>query len=218
MIAATLRDTESCALVPYGSQRCLRSPPMRAFSFFRRLTMGRPSKLSDAKWEELKQRLAKGEKAADLAREYNVSKAAISTRVSKRIETIKTVANQIVTAEEALSSLSISEQLLTVSLANDLRAISTHLAGAAKFGAATAHRLNGIAHSKVQEIDDAAPLDAGSLDALKGVAVLTKLANDASQIGVNLLAANKDMIKEANQGKNQDPAVFLREVAALLPN
>ncbi len=93
-----------------------------------------------------------------------------------------------------------------------------HLAGAAKFGAATAHRLSGIAHNKVQEIDDAAPLDAKSLDALKGVAVLTKLANESSQIGVNLLAANKEMIKEANQAKGQNPAEFLREVAALLPN
>lgn len=191
---------------------------MAGFFIYGRLQMGRPSKLSDAKWEELKQRLAKGEKAADLARKYNVSKAAISTRVSKRIETIKTVANQIVTAEEALSSLSISEQLLTVSIANDLRAISTHLAGAAKYGAATAHRLNGIANAKAQEIDDAAPLNAGSFDALKGISVLTKLANDASQIGVNLLAANKEVIKEMNTGKSDDPGTLLKELVKHLPN
>jgi hypothetical protein len=180
--------------------------------------MGRPSKLTDAQWEELKGRLARGEKAADLAKEYDVSKTAISNRVSKRIETVKDVANQIVKTEEALRSLPVSEQLLAVSLATELAAVSMHLAGAAKFGAATAHRLSGIAHAKVQEIDDAKPLGDESLTALKGVAVLTKLANESSQIGLNLLAANKDMIKEANQGKNQDPALFLREVAALLPN
>ena len=180
--------------------------------------MGRPSNLTDAQWEELKGRIARGEKPADLAREYGVSKSAISTRVSKRIETVKSVANQIVKTEEALRGLPVSEQLLAVSLASELSAVSMHLAGAAKFGAATAHRLSGIAHAKVQEIDDAAPLDAKSFDALKGVAVLTKLANESSHIGVNLLAANKDMIKEANQGKGQDPAQFLREVAALLPN
>lgn len=93
-----------------------------------------------------------------------------------------------------------------------------HLAGAAKYGASTAHRLSGIANAKVMEIDDAAPLTDASLLSLKGVAVLTKVANEASQIGVNLLAANKDMIKEANQGNGQDPAAFLREVAALLPD
>jgi hypothetical protein len=180
--------------------------------------MGRPSKLTDAQWDTIKKRLAAGEKAADLSREFKVSKTAISHRVSKRIETIKTVANQLVSAEEALRSLPLSEQLLTISLADDLRAISTHLAGAGKYGAATAHRLAGIANAKVQEIDDAAPLDEKSMEALKGVAVLTKLANEASTIGVNLLAANKEVIKDMNAGKGDDPVLLLKEIALLLPN
>lgn len=92
-----------------------------------------------------------------------------------------------------------------------------HLAGAAKFGSATAHRLSGIAHGKVAEIDDAAPLDEKSLESLKGVAVLTKMANDASQIGVNLLAANKEMIRDLNAGK-QSTADLLRELESKLPN
>jgi hypothetical protein len=167
--------------------------------------MGRPSKLTDKQWDEVKKRLAGGEKAADLAREYGVSKTAISTRVSKRIETVKSVANQIVSAEEALKSLPVSEQLLTLSLADDLRAISRHLAGAGKFGAATAHRLSGIANAKVQEIDDAAPLDEKSLEALKGVAVLTKLANEAAQIPIGLLQANKETVKELNQAAKPVP-------------
>jgi len=160
--------------------------------------MGRPSKLTEAKWEELKARLAKGERAADLAREYGVSKTAISVRVSKRAETVKEVANQLVAAERALRELPVSEQLSALSLADDLRAISTHLASAAKFGSATAHRLAGIAHAKVQEIDDAAPLTDESLESLKGVAVLTKMANDASQVGLNLLAANKERVNRIN--------------------
>jgi hypothetical protein len=85
--------------------------------------------------------------------------------------------------------------LQALTLADELRAISSHLAGAAKFGAATAHRLSGIAHAKVQEIDDAAPLNG---DSLRDVAVLTKLANDAGQLGMNLLAANKDTVKSLN--------------------
>lgn len=165
--------------------------------------MGRPSNLTDAKWDELKRRLLAGEKAADLAREYKVSKSAISARVSKRIETVKAVANQALAAEQALKSLPISDQLLAVSLMDNLRSISMHLAGAAKYGAATAHRLSGIAHAEVQKIDDATPLNPESIEALKGVSALTRLANDASIIGRDLLAANKDM---ARKGEGDDPA------------
>lgn len=154
--------------------------------------MARPSKLTDAQWESIGKRLLSGESAAKLSREFRVSKAAISTRFSKRNETIKSVANQIVETERALSFLNVSEQIAARSLADDLKAISEHLAGAARFGAATSHRLAGIAHNKVAEIDDAKPLDEDSLAALKGIAVLTRMANDASEIGLNLLRANKD--------------------------
>ncbi len=171
--------------------------------------MGRPSKLTDAQWEVIKSRVAKGEKPADLAREYKVSKAAVSNRVSKRIETIKTVANQMVSAEQALRSLPVSEQLITISLADDLRAISTHLAGAAKYGAATAHRLSGIANAEVQKIDDAAPLSAQSVESLKGVSALTRLANEASVIGRDLLAANKDMKRKGEGEEPETPSGVL---------
>ena len=93
-----------------------------------------------------------------------------------------------------------------------------HLAGAGKFGAATAHRLSGIAHAKVQEIDDAKPLDAESIESLRGVAVLTKMANESAVIGIGLLAANKDMIKELNAVPVQSKDDMLREIAAILPN
>ncbi len=91
-----------------------------------------------------------------------------------------------------------------------------HLAGAAKYGAASSHRLSGIAHEQVQMIDDAEPEK--SMAAIQRFGALTKLANEASQIPMNLMAANKDMIKDMNSGKNEDPAQFLRDVAALLPN
>ncbi|MET3232274.1 UNVERIFIED_ORG: AcrR family transcriptional regulator [Burkholderia sp. 1263] len=154
--------------------------------------MARPSKLTDAQWESIGKRLLAGESAAALSREFGVSKAAISVRFSKRTEAVKTVAKQIVETERALSFLNVSEQIAARSLADDLKAISEHLAGAARFSAATSHRLAGIAHNKVAQIDDAMPLDETSLASLKGIAVLTRMANDASEIGLNLLRANKD--------------------------
>ncbi len=154
-----------------------------------------------------------------MAREFGVSKTAISVRFSKRIETVKGVAHQLVAAEQALRQLTVSEQLTAVSLADDLRAISTHLAGAGKFGAATAHRLSGIAHAKVQEIDDAAPLDDKSRESLRDVAVLTKLANEAAVIPTGLLSANKDTVKELNQQSRPAPArVLVEMVDASIPD
>lgn len=157
--------------------------------------MGRPSKLTANQWEELGKRLVAGEKAADLSREYKVSKTAISARFSKRIETVKTVANQLVGAEIALRALPVSEQVQALNLADELRAISMHSASAAKYGMATAHRLSALAHSEVAKVDDADPL--ASMEALRGVAALTKIANDSAHIGLNLLAANKDAAKQA---------------------
>lgn len=180
--------------------------------------MGRPSKLTDRQWSNVEKRLLAGESQGALAKEYKISKAAIQKRFSGRLETVKTVANQLVAAEQALHKLPVSDQLATLTLADELRAISTHLAGAAKFGAATAHRLSGIAHAKVQEIDDAAPLDEKSMESLKGVAVLTKIANEASTIGVNLLAANKDTVREINSGQNSSPGQLLAELVKHLPD
>ena len=152
--------------------------------------MGRPSKLTDLEWKAIGARLLQGHKAADLAREYGVSKTAISVRFSGRSETVRSVAKELVSAEVSLRKLNPTEQVAALSLAEELRSISAHLAGAAKYGAATAHRLAGIGHALVQEVDDADPL--ASMDALKAVAVITKMQNDNAHIGLNLLAANKD--------------------------
>ena len=90
-----------------------------------------------------------------------------------------------------------------------------HLAGAAKFGAATAHRLSGLAHGQVDKIDDANPME--SQEVLQGISALTKMANDSSTIGMNLLNANKDMMREAQAVAQESKAHLLRDIAAILP-
>ena len=182
--------------------------------------MGRPSKLTEAQWEEVRRRVLAGEKPADLAREYGIARGRISERVSKRVEGIKTVAKQIVEAEASLKALPVSEQLDALNLADDLKSISKHLASAARYGSATAHRLSGIAHGKVVEIDDAAPLTDESFAALKGIAALTKMANEASEIGVNLLRANKEEVDRLNSAAaaDRDPARAVRRVELVAMN
>jgi hypothetical protein len=176
--------------------------------------MGRKSALTEKQWQEIEQRLVKGDPCRALAREYGVSEAAIRKRFGTHAKQIKAVANQLATAEVAFAALPISAQISARTLADELKEISTHLAGAARYGAATAHRLSGIAHNKAAEIDDAKPLDAESLESLKGIAVLTKMANESSEIGVNLLRANKEAIDDLNKPQTRTLQQELAELNA----
>ncbi len=160
--------------------------------------MGRKSKLTDKQWSEIQSRLLGGEIPATLAREYGVDKAQITRRFSQPVAQIKTVANQLLEAEDALRALPLPQQIATVALLDTLRSIGGHLAGAANYGAATSHRLSGIAHAKAMEIDDAAPLNEQSLETLKSISALTRIANDAAATGLNLLNANKELAKQTS--------------------
>lgn len=161
--------------------------------------MARNSKLTDKQWAEIERRLTLGESTSALAREFKVGKSTISERFSERTKRVKATAGLIVQAESAFQILSVSEQISARSLADDLKAISMHLAGAGKHGAMTAHRLLGIANFKAQEIDDATPLCEESIESLKGIAVLTKVANSSAEIALNLLRANKETVDSINR-------------------
>lgn len=165
--------------------------------------MARNSKLTDKQWAEIGKRYLADETGRSLAREFGVSETAIRKRFGSQTKQIKKVANQIVAAEEAFSSLPLSSQISARTLADELRAISTHLAGAAKYGAMTAHHLSGVANFKVQEIDDATPLCEESLEALKGISILTKVANSSAEIGLNLLRANKETVDGLNRDSDK---------------
>lgn len=159
--------------------------------------MARPSKLSPEQWLEVERRLAAGEGVRDLAKEYGISPASVSKRsVSKQTKQVQVVAKQLAEAQTALAELPVHQQYVAVSLAEKLRNISDNLAAAASYGAQTAHRLSALANSEVAKVDDAEPL--ASVENLKGVAALTKLANESATIALNLLSANKDRIKEVD--------------------
>lgn len=164
--------------------------------------MPRPSKLSETQWEEIKDRLARGEGVRALAKEYNVSPASISS-VSKRAKAIKDVANQIVKTEQNLRSFSLIEQRSTIVLANELMAISLDLTKAGAIGAKNSLRLQSIASNEIEKVDMDNDRE-GSIETLKGVNVLTRMANESANIGLGLLSANKDRI---NQEKVINPSL-----------
>lgn len=102
-----------------------------------------------------------------------------------------------------LKSLPITTQITTQNLAAKRISISEHLASAADYNAATSNRLAGIAHAKVMEIDGAKQLDEQGLERLKGIAILTRMSNDASSIGINLIKVSKD-VQPGMSDPNQD--------------
>jgi signal-transduction protein with cAMP-binding, CBS, and nucleotidyltransferase domain len=130
-----------------------------------------------------------------LAREYGVGVATIN-RLSDQAERVRNVAEQVAAAQTALAALPVAQQHMVLSLADKLRSISDNLAAAAMHGAATAHRLNALANAEAAKVDDLNPLQ--SMDALKGVGVLSKLANESASVALNLLAANKPTVEKLN--------------------
>lgn len=156
--------------------------------------MARKSKLNDTQWADVERRMIEGESVRSLAREYGVSETAIRQRKSSHVAEIKSVADQIVTAQTALRALPITSQQTAQTLAQKLLALSDNLLGAATYGAATAHRLHAIANGMVQKVDDADPMQ--SMDELRAVAAFGKIANEQAHIGLNILAANKGKVGE----------------------
>lgn len=156
--------------------------------------MARPSKLTPDQWKEVERRVIAGDPIRAVARDFGINEAAIRQRVSTQTPRVKMVAEKLAEAQTALAELPVHQQYIAVSLADKLRNISDNLAAAAQYGAQTAHRLSALANSEVAKVDDAEPL--ASVENLKGVAALTKLANESATIALNLLSANKDRIKE----------------------
>jgi len=159
--------------------------------------VARPSKLTPAQWSEIDRRLVAGDVPSDLAREFGVHPAQISRRtVSQNVQEVKIVAQQIAESHAALAALPRTAQYQALNLAEKLRSISGSLASAAELGAKTAHRLQALSNNEVQKVDDENPM--ASLENLRGVGVLTKLANDSASIALNLLSANREAVQKMN--------------------
>jgi hypothetical protein len=177
--------------------------------------MARPSKLTPEQWADIDRRLIAGEVPSDLAREFKVHPAQISRRtVSQNVQSVRAVAQRIAESQDALAALPRTAQYQALNLAEKLRSISGNLASAAELGAKTAHRLQALANGEVQKVDDEDPMS--SLDNLRGVGVMTKLANDSASIALNLLAANKDVVQRIPDEEEPLTALDMARRAAFL--
>lgn len=171
--------------------------------------MARPSKLTPEQRLEIIRRRAEGEGLRALAREFGVSPSVVERCLSGQSGQVRDVAERLASAQIALAQLPVPLQHTAMTLADKLRNISTSLACAAELGAATAHRLQSLANSEVGKVDDATPM--ASLDNLRNVGVLTKLANDSAAIALNLLSANKETVTKINNPQDAETLAPVRE-------
>ena len=189
--------------------------------------MGRKSALTPDQWIQVERRvLIQGEAVNAVAKSFGIDESAIRRKIYPNKSEGKEDANPLITLakrkisaeneaadiSEKIATLPFAKQEIVGDLAKKLRNISYHMGSAAELGAMTAHRLNAIAHTQTDRIDETATLDENQ-DALKSVMAMTRGANDAAAIGLNLLSANKEAARQL------EPPPEIREIrlVPLLP-
>jgi hypothetical protein len=146
---------------------------------------GRPPKLDDRQKSEIGRRLAMGDKAIDLAKEFRVSRALVSTCFSKQTSTIQKLGSDLASVESAVAQLDVSEQVSVRAFADHLRGLSRTLIQAAQSGANVAARLARAAEERIEgkDKDDL-------LDEIIPVGGLMFTANRASSLGSALVRSS----------------------------
>lgn len=167
--------------------------------------MARPPALSEKEWADVIKRVPPlgKESIRSVAKEKGIAEGTIRRRVNTHEKPIAALANQIARVESEFERLPLKTQVKVRTLADELKGISEHLAWAAHNGAMTAHRLSQIANAQAQKLDDSGSLEENA-EALKLVMAMTKGANDSAQIGLNILAANKETVIQINKAAEPD--------------
>jgi hypothetical protein len=161
--------------------------------------VGRKSALTDAQWEEVDKLLLADVPAREIGRRFDVSEATIRNRKNSRTAEIRNAAEKVVEAERALTKLPVSAQRVARTFAQKLQAMSDSLAEAAMLGAQTAAHLHGIAARKALAVTDTNIATASAVQGLAQVEKLTGMANDAADIAVRVVSAQKDQVKKAHE-------------------
>ena len=165
--------------------------------------MGRKAKVTEEQLEEAIRRNLKGESLRKLGAEYGVCESSLRQRMAKFDERmalergeIKTAGKLLYRAECAVRSLPKAAQISARGLAETLLQTYGELATTAQLSASTARYLSQCANNEVRKIDQNNSLI--DVDALKGVAVLQSMANDAAKIPSSLIQANKELLSQTD--------------------
>lgn len=144
-------------------------------------------RLTDKQWKAIEKRLSSGEKAIDLANEFEITRGAISKKFSQQQKAIKTLANQIVETEVCIQSSTISIQIGAYNLAQELLSVSKHMATGANNSAMNYSRLSRIATKQLAKISEEMPTE----DELALVRTLTIMSNEAAKTPLDLIKSSQ---------------------------
>lgn len=176
-----------------------------AWVFFWVCIMGRKSILTDDQWIEIERRhVVEGESINSLAAEFGVNESSVRRKIKPNKaelpngeNKLKQLANDKVRVDaetkriaEQIAELPYAKQQIVADLARKLSNTSYHLASAAEISSASSHRLAHLANLQLEKVDDVDPLKCA--EQLQAHVLLQKMANTSSEIGLNLLRANKD--------------------------
>lgn len=145
-------------------------------------------KLTDEQWKKVGDRYALGESASLLGREFGVSEGAVRKRFSTRQKKIKSVVKQIVDAEISYQNLDFGTKSLVRNITENMMKTSLNLSDASISGSEVAKNLNAIALNLSRSLMTQ-DVEKPSLDpeSIKSIASLHLTANQAAQIGLQLL-------------------------------
>jgi transcriptional regulator with XRE-family HTH domain len=170
--------------------------------------MARPPKLNDRQKEEIKAKRLRGITLVELAKEYNVSFALISSTVSERVSEMDKVARSIANAKLPLKDFNVSERASITTFAEELIEISTNISKTARHTSSVAAKYAEIASLQFDRIDPLKTLEENT-DSIRSVNAMVDGANKASHVSLNLIAANKETVKDMNSKQDDDIPVGL---------
>lgn len=153
-------------------------------------------RLTPLQWTNIHTRIRMGEKKADLAREYGITRQAINYKFAGVVEEspIETAAAKIVLAHEyandELQKLPPKVQEKAWDMAKALMSISESLTEGAMQGAINFRKLSTLANEMTEEMLD----KGGDAQMLAIISAITKTANEAAAPSLNLLNINKQTV------------------------
>lgn len=135
-----------------------------------------------------------GEGGRALAREYGIGEGTIRSRFGqvKKVK-INEAAVKLVEARRAIDALPPMLRPQANALADTMQQISEMVAQSAELAARTAYRMSHIANVQAAKLDDERP----DLDTARLVAGFTETANKAAYQPLELMKANKEIMKDA---------------------
>ncbi len=159
--------------------------------------MARPSKLTPDQWQEIEGRILRGEPLRSIGKDFGVTESTIRSKFGGAIRAViaqsaqvREIAHQVAEVQDAVENLPPFQRDVVFDLAASLRNVSRSLTKAAELGADTSMRLQEMASTQIRKVNHDDPTK--SIEELKSVGIMTRLANDSASIALNLLAANKD--------------------------